>query len=51
MVRPSGIPVTFYLLTTAITIRIIAVHIGVLVGVYGFGTAVLTVTAGRTLAV
>ena len=51
MIAPSGISVTFQLLTTAITLGIIAVHIAVLVGIHRFCTAVLTVTAGSTFSV
>ena len=51
MIAPSGISVTFQLLTTAITLSIIAVHIAVLVGIHRFCTAVLTVTAGSTFSV
>ena len=51
MIAPSGISVTFQLLTTAITLGIIAVHIAVLVGIHRFCTAVLTVTTSSTLAI
>ena len=51
VIAPSGIPVAFQFLTTAITLGIIAVHIAVLVGIHRFCTAVLTVTAGSTFSV
>jgi len=51
VIAPSGIPVAFQLLTTAITLGIITVHIAVFVGIHRFCTAVLTVTTSSTLAI
>lgn len=51
MVRPSGISNTLYLLTTAIAVCVVAVHIRVFVGIYRFCTAVFAVTTVGTLAV
>ena len=51
MIAPSGIPVTFQLLTTAITLGIIAVHIAVLIGIHRFCTAVLAIPTSSTLTI
>ena len=51
VIAPSRISVAFQLLTTAITLGIIAVHIAVLIGIHRFCTAVLTVTTSSTLAI
>ena len=51
VIAPSGIPVAFQFLTTAIAFGVITVHIAVFVGIHRFRVAVLTVTAGSTFAI
>ena len=51
VIAPSGIAIAFQFCAAAIALGVVAVHIAVFISIYGFRAAVLTVAAGRTLAV
>ena len=51
VIAPSGISVSFQLLSASVTGSVVAVHIAVFIGIHRPRAAMFTVTAGSTFSV